>query len=104
MHRHIADDHAITQIRCPSCLKLFKAHHALIAHVENTQKCKIKHSSKFGEALDEFSGGFLHHKIVGHPDLKADEDGYQVGFVKYESAVPATWEECAETTTIGTKL
>jgi uncharacterized C2H2 Zn-finger protein len=102
--RHIAEQHAITKIRCPSCLKLFGRHHALIAHVETSEKCNLKHSDKFGQALDEFSGGFLSHKVVAHPDLKAEEDGYEVGYIKYESAVPAGWEERDETTVVGTKL
>lgn len=102
--RHITEEHAITKIRCPSCLKLFNTHHAFIAHVESSQKCTLKNSDHFGQALDEFSGGFLTCKVVGHPDLKAEEDGYQVGYIKYESAVPAGWREREESTTIGTML
>ncbi len=82
----------------------FGSHHAFIAHVESSGKCALKHSNKFGQALDEFSGGFLSHKIVRHPDLKAEEDGYEVGYIKYESAVPAGWEEREGGTYVGTKL
>lgn len=100
--RHISTEHAITQIRCPCCLKLFKAHYALIAHVESSDKCNIRNSSKFGQALDEFSGGFLSHEIVPHPDLKAEEDGYQVAMHKYDATVPASFREKVKGTTIGT--
>lgn len=104
MARHITEMHAITKIRCPSCLKLFRAFHALIAHVESSQKCKIKYSNRFGQALEEFSGGFLTSQVVPHPDLAKDKDNYQVHFIQYSSAVPAGWEERKDGTTIGTDL
>jgi hypothetical protein len=49
----------------------------------------LKYSQKFGQALDEFSGGFIAHSIESYPDLDAEDDGYEVAYVKYQSTVPS---------------
>ncbi|KIW03607.1 uncharacterized protein PV09_05360 [Verruconis gallopava] len=102
-HRHIDKEHMLKKIRCPLCFKVFKSHHALIEHVERSSKCAIKHSRKFGQTLDEFSGGFLSHTIAAHPDLKAEDDGYEVGYVKFKSTVPTGWEK-REQVTVSTMI
>ena len=72
--------------------------------MENSNECRIRASDRFGQALDELTGGFLSHEVVPHPDLVAEEDGYSVAMHKYEASVPPGWEERVETTTIGKKI
>ncbi|PWY88917.1 hypothetical protein BO70DRAFT_359231 [Aspergillus heteromorphus CBS 117.55] len=61
--------------RCPGCLRMFKSTAALVAHCESgTIRCNLNDGPKFGDIIDEVSGGFV--KAVGlHTD----------GTVKYEA-------------------
>jgi hypothetical protein len=58
---HLASPaHTGGTIRCPSCLRIFKSHTALISHCENaTQRCKINRSANFRQIIDQISGGLL---------------------------------------------
>ncbi len=81
------------QVRCPACLKLFKTTAALVAHCEAPNgRCKIATTNQFGQAIDEFSGGFLNAYETMRPD---DSD---VTFVKYEAWTPPDWNDKAQTT------
>ncbi|KAL1619798.1 hypothetical protein SLS54_006394 [Diplodia seriata] len=105
---HINTEHGISQQRCPQCLKLFKSTTALVAHCEApTSECGISRSDRFGQAIDQFSGGFLGAKDARRPDFTlADRQdrfvdkkmkerelgsGYKVGMIKYESTLPLDW-------------
>ncbi|KKY27809.1 putative c2h2 finger domain [Diplodia seriata] len=105
---HINTEHGISQQRCPQCLKLFKSTTALVAHCEApTSECGISRSDRFGQAIDQFSGGFLGAKDARRPDFtladredrfvdkkreaKEPGSGYKVGMIKYESTLPLDW-------------
>lgn len=89
LEKHITDKHKIDRIRCPQCLKLFKSHTALISHCENaTARCKLNRSDRFGQIMDEFSGGFLTAKRTRRPDNEVEIDGGRIDYVKFESCVP----------------
>lgn len=52
---HTGDGH-----RCVGCLKLFKTPTALTAHMESaSERCHVRESRDFGNALSLVSGGFL---------------------------------------------
>jgi hypothetical protein len=99
--RHISEEHAIQTVRCPSCLKLFKTYTGLIAHFESAgSRCRLKGSEKFGQAIDLFSGGFLAANVERRPDISVAEDGFVVGHMKYEAAVPQDFAQ-QDATTVG---
>ncbi|EKG20504.1 Zinc finger C2H2-type protein [Macrophomina phaseolina MS6] len=106
LEHHINTVHGISQRRCPHCLKLFKSVTALVAHCEaSTSQCGISRSSRYGEVIDQFSGGFLGAKDAHRSDItewqrqdKLGDDGqlmhgsgYRIGMTKYESTLPADW-------------
>lgn len=103
---HINNIHGISQRRCPHCLKLFKSVTALVAHCEApTSHCGISRSNRYGEAIDQFSGGFLGAKDARRPDITDEErkdrmgddakvvsgSGYKINMIKYESTLPIDW-------------
>lgn len=46
--------------RCPGCLRIFKSTAALIAHCESpTVRCSINQNIKYGQLIDELSGGVI---------------------------------------------
>ncbi|KAF2424896.1 hypothetical protein EJ08DRAFT_681732 [Tothia fuscella] len=101
---HIAEEHAVKAVRCPSCFKMFKTYTGLISHCESLgSKCRLTHSSKFNQAIDLFSGGFLAVNVVDRPDISHKEDGYKARYMKYEATVPHDFIG-KKSTTIGTKL
>jgi hypothetical protein len=60
LDRHIMNDHRISNMRCPSCLKEFKSCTALVAHCESTStKCRISKAEDYGLFLDRLTGGFI---------------------------------------------
>ncbi|TID18580.1 hypothetical protein E2P81_ATG06490 [Venturia nashicola] len=102
---HLESAHPIDQRRCPCCQKWFKTYAGLVSHCEaQNSRCGISYSERFGQAIDEFSGGFLRAEPAARPDLTADKDGYQLGYMKYEASVPHDWEKEAEKTVVGTAL
>jgi hypothetical protein len=69
-------------IRCPSCLRIFKSHSALVSHCENaTQRCKISKSANFRQIIDQISGGIL----------EIGEGRFADGTVKYLAADKTFW-------------
>ncbi|KAF2087359.1 hypothetical protein K490DRAFT_65750 [Saccharata proteae CBS 121410] len=71
---HIADIHAVTQVRCPGCHNLFKSTYALVAHCEAAvSRCTIGRSSNFGKTLNVVAGGFLGVNEVWRPDVTEEE-------------------------------
>ncbi|KAK0609871.1 Zinc finger protein 560 [Lasiodiplodia hormozganensis] len=117
---HINTIHGISQQRCPQCLKLFKSTTALVAHCEApASTCGISRSDRYGQAIDQFSGGFLGAKDARRPDFTEAEredkytdktktekhagSGYKIGMIKYESTLPLDWptESLASNTQIG---
>lgn len=89
LEQHITDQHRIDRIRCPQCLKLFKSHTALISHCENsTSKCRLNRSDRFGQIMDEFSGGFLAARRTRRPDNDVVVDGGRIDYIKFQSCVP----------------
>ncbi|OCK78887.1 hypothetical protein K432DRAFT_417708 [Lepidopterella palustris CBS 459.81] len=106
---HIRNSHRMSEVRCPSCLRLFKTSAALVAHCETgLGRCQIARSSNFNQALDEFSGGFLSASYVLRPDHVPDfsnatdaEGEWQpqpvpVGYTQYESTKPPDWRDPQE--------
>ncbi|OJD30464.1 c2h2 finger domain [Diplodia corticola] len=108
LEEHINTIHGISQQRCPQCLKLFRSTTALVAHCEApTSECGISRSDRFGQAIDQFSGGFLGAKDAQRPDFtladrqdryvdkkhdkKERGSGYKIGMIKYESTLPLDW-------------
>lgn len=88
LETHINSTHKIDRIRCPQCLKLFKSHTALISHCESVNsRCRLNRTERFGQIMDEFSGGFLSARRERRPDCD-ERDGTRIEFVKFGSCVP----------------
>jgi hypothetical protein len=109
LEKHIEDQHKIDRIRCPSCLKLFKTYTSLIAHCESTSSsCRLAKSDKFGQIVDEFSGGFLTAKKVARPDNDKEIDGTTISYAKFEATTPADFqreiEDQRDVIVVGTNL
>ena len=51
--------HQGTDPRCMKCFKTFKTIAGLVAHMERSEKCKIRETLAFGNVLHVTSGGFL---------------------------------------------
>lgn len=97
LSRHITSIHRITDFRCPSCLRLFKSATALVAHCETASaRCRISGTRKFGQVIDEFSGGFLEVKGKKRPDLNRFDDGFELGYNKYDASTPVDWDRSEE--------
>ncbi|KYG41345.1 hypothetical protein M433DRAFT_8022 [Acidomyces richmondensis BFW] len=64
---HFMSVHLQTRIICSSCYKRFDRNYKLVAHMEDTEHCRIKQSGDFNTLLDEVSGGFLTADIVAFP-------------------------------------
>lgn len=97
LSRHITSIHRITEFRCPSCLRLFKSATALVAHCETASaRCRISGTRKFGQAIDEFSGGFLEVKGKKRPDVNRFDDGFDLGYNKYDASTPVDWDRSEE--------
>lgn len=102
---HLELVHPIDQRRCPRCQKWFKSYTALISHCEApNSRCGISYTHKFGQAIDEFSGGFLKAEPAARPDLTMEKDGYRLAYMNYESSVPHDWEKKVDTPAIETRL
>lgn len=60
---HLRAKHRLTELRCPSCQKVFKTASDMMAHLESrSSRCKIRSSEKFNELVDMVSGGILNVK------------------------------------------
>ena len=51
--------HQGTDPRCMKCFKVFKTIAGVVAHMERSEKCKIRETLGFGNVLHVTSGGFL---------------------------------------------
>ena len=51
--------HQGTDPRCMKCSKIFKTIAGLVAHMERSEKCKIRDTHGFGNVIHVVSGGFL---------------------------------------------
>ena len=51
--------HQGTDPRCMKCNKVFKTIPGLVAHMERSDKCKIRETLAFGNVIHVVSGGFL---------------------------------------------
>jgi hypothetical protein len=75
IENHIMRDHRITDLRCPSCLKIYKTSAALVSHMEAPNgRCHVARSDKFSQTVDQFSGGFLNANYAIRPDHKPHEN------------------------------
>lgn len=86
-------------------MKLFKSTTALVSHCEAPNaRCRISKSSRFGQAIDEFSGGFLGARTARRPDIN-DTDTAHTSYTKYEATKPPGWKsmevEGVTVTTVG---
>lgn len=69
LEEHMRDVHWIKMFRCPICSRRFDSVAALMGHVENTMKCKVKESKKFETFIAEMTGGFLTAQSVSQPNI-----------------------------------
>ena len=117
LSRHILEDHRITRVNCPSCLKYFKSVTALVCHCESRgSKCQISKADDFSLFLDKLTGGFLTVEEKTRPDflnnptvtVKNAETGKlenytppTASYLQYSVTKPSDWKERAKTVTIG---
>ncbi|RMY89353.1 hypothetical protein D0862_10231 [Hortaea werneckii] len=66
---HLSWAHLRTNFSCTTCLKRFVSATALVAHIESTQRCRVKDSSNYHVLLDSISGGFLEATKVRQPSI-----------------------------------
>ncbi|GAB1743090.1 hypothetical protein NU219Hw_g8946t1 [Hortaea werneckii] len=97
LQEHLSWAHLRTNLSCTTCLKRFGSATALVAHIESTQRCRIKDSSNYHMLLDFISGGFLEATKVRQPSIINPErsvikSGQQpangVMTMKYSSKMP----------------
>ncbi|KAI7707457.1 hypothetical protein KC353_g11625 [Hortaea werneckii] len=69
LQEHLSWAHLRTNFSCTTCLKRFGSATALVAHIESTQRCRIKDSSNYHMLLDFISGGFLEAMKVRQPSI-----------------------------------
>lgn len=63
------DEHRISKMKCPYCLKHYKSATALVAHCESRgSRCQINKADDFGTFLDRLTGGFLGVEEKVRPD------------------------------------
>ena len=73
--------HQLTDNSCQKCHKFFKTVPGLVAHMERSEKCRIRYTEQFGNMLHVTSGGFLgvsgYHRDgevkIEVPDVDDDE-------------------------------
>jgi hypothetical protein len=103
------EDHRITRMKCPMCLKYFKSAAALMAHCESRgAKCQINKADDFNIFLDRLSGGFLGVEEKTRPDhlnnptvFLPDEDTGRIekytppvaSYLQYMVTKPPDWKE-----------
>ncbi|KAI7160201.1 hypothetical protein KC352_g26994, partial [Hortaea werneckii] len=66
---HLSWAHLRTNFSCTTCFKRFVSATALVAHIESTQRCRVKDSSNYHVLLDSISGGFLEATKVRQPSI-----------------------------------
>lgn len=109
VNKHILNDHRITHMKCPMCLKYFKSATALMSHCESRgAKCQINKADDFNMFLDRISGGFLGVCEKIRPDhvnnpvslIQDPETGRMekykpptATYLQYEVTTPPDWKE-----------
>jgi hypothetical protein len=117
LNRHIMNDHRITRMKCPMCLKYFKSATALMAHCESRgARCEINKAEDFNIFLDRISGGFLGVEEKIRPDhlnnpsvLITNEETGRIerynppvaSYLQYTVTKPPDWKEPVRTKVIG---
>jgi len=107
------NDHRITRMKCPSCLKYFKSATQLMAHCEApNSRCKISQAENYNIFLDRLSGGFLGVEEKVRPDhlntpsvlITNEETGRMerynppvAKYLEYNVTTPPDWKEPART-------
>ncbi|KAF2126792.1 hypothetical protein P153DRAFT_321511, partial [Dothidotthia symphoricarpi CBS 119687] len=109
MNKHIMNDHRITRMKCPMCLKYFRSATALMSHCESRgARCQINKADDYNMFLDRLSGGFLgvdektrpDHlnnpvSLIQNPDTGRMEK-YKpptATYLQYEVTTPPDWKE-----------
>jgi hypothetical protein len=111
------EDHRITRMKCPMCLKYFKSATALMAHCESRgARCEINKAEDFNIFLDRLSGGFLGVEEKTRPDhlnnpsrLLPNQDTGRLerykptvaSYLQYEVTTPPDWKEPDRSTLVG---
>ena len=111
------NDHRITRMKCPSCLKYYKSARDLIAHCEaRGARCEINKAENYNIFLDRISGGFLGVEEKVRPDhlnnpsvlLHVDETGRMeryippvASYLQYVVTKPPDWKEPVGVKVIG---
>ncbi|KAF2838266.1 hypothetical protein M501DRAFT_935693 [Patellaria atrata CBS 101060] len=93
---HVNENHQIKDWRCPCCLKLFKSVSSLISHCESpVARCELSNKKNFGQAIDEFTGGFLSARRELRPDITEHDIrnlDLRVTWNKFTSSKPIDWK------------
>lgn len=114
---HIMEDHRITRMKCPMCLKYFKSATSLMAHCEaRGSRCDINKADDYGKFLDRMSGGFLGVEEKIRPDhlnnpsaLVTNAETGRIepyhppvaNYLQYIVTKPPDWKEPVRTKVIG---
>jgi hypothetical protein len=107
------NDHRITRMKCPTCLKYFKSATALMSHCESRgARCQINKADNFNIFLDRLSGGFLGVKEITRPDhlnnptvmVTNEETGRMerykppvASYLQYAVTTPPDWQDPVRT-------
>ncbi|KAK8249167.1 hypothetical protein IWZ00DRAFT_574234 [Phyllosticta capitalensis] len=108
MTEHLQGKHIITQVRCPTCLKLFDSCSSMLAHCENPgSECHVARTREYYKVVDLYSGGFLKAVDARRDDITAEDmmdrrdpdnekkilpgTGLNDGYIKYIATVPHDW-------------
>jgi hypothetical protein len=116
LNKHIMNDHRITRMKCPMCLKYFSSAFALMAHCESRgAKCQINKADDFNIFLDRLSGGFLGVEEKTRPDhldnptvmiRNADSGRMEkykppvASYLQYMVTKPPDWKEPVKTAAV----
>ncbi|KAL5119616.1 hypothetical protein ACEQ8H_002462 [Pleosporales sp. CAS-2024a] len=114
---HISEDHRITRMKCPTCLKYFKSATALMSHCESRgSRCEINKADDYNLFLDRLSGGFLAVQEQTRPDhlnnpstLVTNADTRRLepytpvaaSYLQYKVTPPPDWKPPVRSTTVG---
>jgi hypothetical protein len=117
MKKHIMNDHRITLIKCPMCLKSYTTVGGLMAHCESRgANCCINKADDYNIFLDRITGGFLGVVEQTHPEhlnnptvlITNQETGRIEKFtppvamyLQYYVTKPPDWKEPIKATAIG---
>jgi hypothetical protein len=117
MVKHIMNDHRVTRIKCPMCLKSYPTVGSLIAHCESRgMNCQINKADDYNIFLDRITGGFLGVREQIHPEHLNNPTvlitNQQTGriekftppvaiYLQYYVTTPPDWKEPVKATVVG---